>query len=203
MLIRYAVEDDPSEAVAIKLINQEKNNNCKVRELGGSGRGYPSIFKRLDEYNETSKDSGEPVIIFIDLDNIRCAPRLLGNLQKSHPIKDRQPPNKFQIRIAVREVESWLLADKQGMETYFGISQNAIHPSPEKLRDPKQELLNLIKGKAKAKFKRAMLPKGKGTIGTGYNDYLVDFINTVWDSTRACANADSLVRAIKRIKQLT
>ena len=202
MLIRYAVEDDPLEAVAIKLIKQEKGN-CDVRELGGSGRGCGPIFKRLDEYNETSKKSGEPVIVFIDLDSTLCAPRLLDNLQKSHPIKDRQPPNKFQIRIAVREVESWLLADKEGLETYFGISQKAIHPSPERLRDPKQELLNLIKGKAKAKFKRAMLPKGKGTIGTGYNDYLVDFINTVWDSTRACANADSLVRAIKRIKQLT
>ena len=202
MLIRYACEDAPSRAVAIKLINQEKNT-CDIRELGGSGSGCGPIFKRLDEYNETSKKSGEPVIVFIDLDNIRCAPRLLGNLQKSHPIKDRQPLNKFQIRIAVREVESWLLADKEGLETYFGISQKAIHPSPEKLSDPKQELLNLIKRNAKAKFKRAMLPKGKGTIGTGYNEYLVHFIDTVWDSTRACANANSLARAIERIKQLT
>ncbi len=203
MLIRYACEDAPSRAVAIKLINQKKDNNCEIRELGGSGSGCGPIFTRLDSYSNISKDSGEPVIIFIDLDNIRCAPRLLGNLQKSHPIKDRQPPNKFQIRIAVREVESWLLADKQGMETYFGISQKAIPPSPEKLSDPKQELLNLIKKNAKARFKREMLPKGKGNIGTGYNDYLVHFIDTVWDYKRACTNSDSLTRAIKRIKELT
>ncbi len=199
MLIRYACEDAPSRAVAIKLINQEKDNDCEIRELGGSGSGCGPIFALLNKYNEISKNVNSPVIVFIDLDNTPCAPRLLAD----HPIHNMQPPNKFQIRVAVREVESWLLADKQGMETYFGIPQNSIPHYPEQLDDPKQELLNLIKGKARAEFKREMLPKGKAKIGSKYNKHLTDFINTVWDSTRACANANSLARAIERIKQLT
>ncbi len=198
MLIRYACEDAPSRAVAIKLINQEKDN-CEIRELGGSGSGCGSIFARLDKYNEISKNVNSPVIVFIDLDNTPCAPRLLAD----HPIHNMQPPNKFQIRVAVREVESWLLADKQGMETYFGIPQNAITHDPEALPNPKQALLNLIKEKARAEFKREMLPKGKAKIGSKYNKHLTDFINTAWDSTRACANADSLDRAIKGIQKIT
>ncbi len=196
MQIYYAFEDSVSEAVAIKLIKQEKIG-CELKKLGTRGGGRSPILAHINKYNQMSKIS--PVILFIDLDKDECAPSLMVN----YPIRDKQPPNKLQVRIAVREVESWLLADKQGIEIYFGIPQNAIPHNPEELDDPKQELLNLIKGKSNADFKREMLPNGKVISGSEYNNYLTDFINTAWDSTRACANADSLDRAIKGIQQIT
>ncbi len=196
MLIYYVCEDAPLKAIAIELIKNEKIG-CSLQDIGTKHGGRSTILSRLKAYNQTSKKS--PVVVFIDLDKYECAPSLF----EKFPIKDRQPLERLQIRVAVREVESWLLADKQGMETYFGIPQNAIPHNPEELNDPKQKLFDLIKEKATTKRKRQMLREGNTKVGLEYNYYLVDFINTAWDSTRACANADSLVRAIKGIQKIT
>ena len=200
MLIFYAYEDAPLKAVAIKLIKQEKAE-CELAVLEPSGDGNSQIFNNLDVYRELSARISS-VILFIDLDNkpeTPCSPSLL----RAHPINNRQSPPQFQIRIAVRTVESWLLADKEGMEQYFGIPQDAIIDNPEELPNPKQVLLNLIKRNATKEVRHGMLPIDGARVGLEYNNYLTDFINTAWDSTRACANADSLVRAIKGIQKIT
>lgn len=68
--------------------------------------------------NELAKSY--PVVMLLDLDQ-GCAPELKskllqGNIQSRH----------FLMNISVDEAEAWLMADRQGFSSFFGIYVNAI-----------------------------------------------------------------------------
>jgi hypothetical protein len=72
-----------------------------------NGKGF--ILNRLPNWNQAARYS--PWFVLVDLDREPCAPQV---------IKDRLPsPNALmRFRIAVREVESWLMADRPVIERF-------------------------------------------------------------------------------------
>jgi hypothetical protein len=110
-------------------------------------------------------------------------------------------PASLVFRIAVREVESWVLADHLAMRELVG-KKGVLPRQPDALPDPKQALLGL--GKFAPKSVRDDLIKtidGQLRQGVGYNARLVHWINTVWKPERAAEHSPSLAQARVRLQE--
>ena len=109
--IGAAVEGAPDEAVA--LIDHSGGRIGKV--YGKSGK--PHLQKKIAGYNDAARYG--PWFVLVDLDNdADCAP----------PLRDAWlPAPGLCFRIAVHEVEAWLMAD------------------PESLDDPKGEIWRVVR----------------------------------------------------------
>lgn len=108
-------------------------------------------------------------------------------------------PDGFIFRIAVHEIESWILADKDGLARYLSISPDNLPDNSDAIADPKQFLLNLVAAKCRRKRFREMLPLKGQKIGIGYNPVLSDFVDNCWDIDRAILRSASLKRAMEKI----
>jgi len=137
--------------------------------------------------------------ILTDLDTIACSPELIRqwfNLHNAQP----QPPKNLLFRIAEREVESWLIADRNGLPRFLGISVTHFDKSPDQLSDPKQHLLNILR-KGRKKIHKQMLPTGVAHVGPEYNHQLCQFVRNNWNIATAVEVSPSLRRAMNAINQ--
>jgi len=191
--MELVVEDELSEAVLKKTIWA-----CAPTVQIGTTRitsGYGQIKKNLKAFNSLARI--RPVVILTDQDVAECAPALIHDWFANITI---EPGLKF--RVATREVESWVMADRAQFAGFLGIHTNLVPAYPDQLDDPKKTLLQLAAG-ASSRLRKALLPTGRtATIGPGYNDVLSEFVLATWNPTRAEANSDSLARAIAAIKHI-
>jgi hypothetical protein len=192
-------EDDLQGVIVKKIINQI-NRNIELypiysnRAKGPSGIGY--IRSKWKGFYSAS--SGSPYILLLDLDNIECAPTLRSEL--GVPANNRN----FIFHIAVREIETWILSDTKNFLTYFRLPINILHKFPhdlEKISDPKQFLISIMRYSKKRDYIRAIVPELESTaqVGKYYNSYLIDFIQKHWDLKNAQDKSDSLQRFIKEL----
>src|SRR5690606_24853236 len=101
-----AVEGLVDEAVLRRLI-REAGMQC-VAVYGKEGKPY--LIEQLPKYNNAARYA--PWCILIDLDrDAGCAPEFIDRI-----LPDRAPG--MVARVAVREVESWLLADRVNMAKF-------------------------------------------------------------------------------------
>jgi hypothetical protein len=189
--VNLAVEDAVSEAVLRKMIEQCAGalevHVCYQRQ----GQGY--LKRNIGGFNSAAKIT--PFIVLTDLDTIECAPFLIMEWLPHGTHRN------LLLRVAVREVESWLLANRVGFAGYLGISEALIPFDVERIPDPKQFLIGLAKRSKKRQIREAIVPKiGSGAVqGPDYNGALVDFAGHFWDIAEATSNARSLARAIERV----
>jgi hypothetical protein len=194
LLVNIATEDELSEAVAVRLINRAFGNGRIGNRLGLKGNGY--LIKKLPSLRQMA--NREPVLVLTDLDDTECAPNLLKKWLGGQAL-----PDNLLLRVAVRETEAWLLADRVGMANLLGISPNKIPLNPESLPDPKRFLLQLAH-KAKREV-RSELIATKGAVasqGLGYNRLLSSFVKSDWQLDDATNNSESLSKAVIRLRQL-
>lgn len=192
--IALATEDSLSEDVGRKLIAEAASDFDITLSLRKGGNGY--LKTNIAKFLEISQQI--PLLLITDLDTETCAPKLRGDW-----LGKRQAPKKFLFRVAVREIESWLLADHAAMQKFLGISLAKMPLKPDSLSDPKQALLNLAGGAGRDI--RGDLLAAKGAIasqGLGYNNRLGLFVREMWSPARAAARSDSLARTRQRLKQL-
>lgn len=187
--LNLVFEDQISEFVMIKLA--EKTDKFFISNSYSEG-GFGYIKKNIRGFNEASK--GCPFFVLTDLDNGDCAPALISDWLKD-------PPHANLIfRVAIREVEAWLLADIEGFSKYTGISKVNFHSTPEDLPDPKAALLQLIKRCRKRDIREDILPKDEfAKVGPNYNDRLSEFVIKHWNISRALKRSDSLKRAMQHL----
>lgn len=187
-----AVEDELSQVVGEKLLSEQGLTVTQL--LGKCGNGY--LESRVDNFCQIARHL--PVVIITDLDRLPCPVALLERWLGNH-----RPPRDLMLRVAVREIEAWLLADRESFAELLDIPVARIPFAPETLNDPKRELLALA-GRASRRIKDELVVK-KGTVasqGIGYNRVLCDHVRTVWDPARAAACAPSLARARQRFGEL-
>ena len=127
--IGAAVEGAPDEAVA--LIDHSGGRIGKV--YGKSGK--PHLQKKIAGYNDAARYG--PWFVLVDLDNdADCAP----------PLRDAWlPAPGLCFRIAVHEVEAWLMADPETLASYLDVPWNRITGDPESLDDPKGEIWRVVR----------------------------------------------------------
>jgi len=189
--IDLAVEDALSEAVARKLLESCEQPFAVGTIYNRGGYGY--LRRTIGGWNSAAK--GKPFLVLTDLDDKPCTSALIGDW-----LKVPMHPNLF-FRLAIREVEAWLLADAEGLSQYLAIRRNLIPEDPEDLPDPKQTLLTLAGQSRRKQIREDIVPKKGSTaqIGPGYNLSLGEFVRTHWNVGAAASKAQSLRRALHRL----
>lgn len=188
--ITVVYEDDPSLAV-IERICQTRNDDIRIASRIPC-RGNQRIRKQIIAYNSAVK-YGNAYFILTDLDRKPCAPTLIQEWFGSVAIAPR-----LLFRVAVHEVESWVLADREGTADFLGVSIKKLPFQPDELPDPKQFLINLAR-KSNRQIKQALVPIDDSAIqGPGYVESMSSFIQNNWSLERALDNSPSLSRALKQ-----
>lgn len=157
--------------------------------------GVTKLVKALPRYVEQSRYV-QPVLCVADTDG-SCAVTLLG---KWLP---RGAPEHFVLRLAVSEVESWILADRSALADHFKIPSARIPTLPDELADPKRELLHLARRSGRRLIRQEVVSaQDASKPGPGYNLHLRDFVARHWDAGRAAGYSPSLARALARVAAL-
>lgn len=187
--VNLVVEDSLSEAVVQAILRQTpyRAGVC----LGKKGAGF--IKQRISGFNKAARLS--PYIVLTDLDNAECPATLI----RSWLPEARSPYLVF--RIAVKEIEAWVLADRKMFANFLGVQQELIAINVEEIRDPKQELMKIV-GKSKNRELRDAIVPPQGSTrkqGPDYNGRLISFVENFWSAARASKNAPSLKSMIQRI----
>lgn len=191
-----AVEDQLSEAVALRVLEESGRAIASMTPIQGGGFG--KLKKKLPEFIRLAPNC--PVLLLTDLDDHPCPSGLISAWSNQKPL-----PPALLFRVVVREIEAWILADRNGFAAFSGVPLSRIPETPETLPDPKQELLELVKQHGQKDFRKALLPdKGvQARVGLGYNTTLTQFVRAGWNLKRAAANAPSLERAWSRVRTLS
>jgi hypothetical protein len=194
--IALATEDALSEAVAIALLQQSGREYRIWQRLRRKGFGY--LKSKAHAFNQMAF-SGLPVLLLTDLDRHPCAPALRRDWLPG-PISER-----LLFRVAVREVESWLIADPEGLAGFLGISRAKIPLAPDQLPEAKGSLLSLVKTSRKRALRSEILPAPGSTapVGLGYNLQWSRFVRDHWSPRRAAERSPSLQHARLRIREFS
>ncbi|MBN3854652.1 DUF4276 family protein [Paraburkholderia sp. Ac-20340] len=193
--MKYAVlatEDQLSEEVGFRLL-KEVGFEASVC-LRKNGNGY--LQKRIPNLCEMAIQ--QPVLLLTDLDRLACPTQLIANW-----IGARAKPSELIFRVVVRTIESWLLADHEGMRRLLGPRTPKLPSTPDELQEPKQTLLGLANRGTRAM--REDLVANNGAIasqGIGYNAVLSTWIRDDWAPARAATRSPSLERARLRLGEL-
>lgn len=190
--IAIATEDELSEAIALRLIEELEVPCYVTQKLRKGGFGY--LRSRMDSWRQMAEH--QVMLVLTDLDRVVCPVALREDWAGLAPL----PPGLL-LRVAVREVEAWVLADHQAVRELVG-AKGTIPPCPDELPDPKQALLKLAKGAPKKLRDDLLRIDSSGALaqGLGYNARLVDWVRTVWSPARAAERSPSLARARKRLR---
>jgi hypothetical protein len=192
--VHLATEDALSEAVGLKLIATFLPRFEVNLTLGKKGNGQ--LKAKIRSYCDIARRI--PFLLITDLDATACAPALISSW-----LGTITPPENFLFRVAVREVEGWLLADHISMRLLLGNRVN-VPRDPDSIRDPKECLLHLARSAPRAvKSDLVAEPGAIASQGLGYNQRLCHYVNSSWCPTRAAERSDSLSRMIRRLEELT
>ena len=106
------------------------------------------------------------------------------------------------FRVAVREVESWLLADRENLSRFLGIAEASIPMDSDRLADPKATLVELARKSRSKETRDRIVPRRGSTAkqGPDYNGCLGLFVSNSWDTAAAKAGSPSLARTINRLR---
>jgi hypothetical protein len=185
------VEDRLSEAVSTKILEGVGINISQ--RLGLRGKGY--LQSKAQSLNQTAK--GFPVFMLTDQDSpSQCPPQRIQAWIKG----ERHP--KFFLRVAVMEVESWIMADRRGFADFLSIPLNRIPEDTDVIPQPKEFLLSLARVSRKASLRQEIVPPPGATsrVGPGYNSRLGEFAHTHWNINLAASVSVSLQRTLARLR---
>ncbi len=184
-----AVEDEPSAALARRLVRTYRKDVALSRVI--VARGYGKLRVQAPSYNAASLHT--PFFLLTDLDRARCAPGLVEEWLEGRP-----RGASFLFRVAVREVEAWLLADQAGIAKLLGIETILVPTDVEGLQDPKRALVDLARHSSIRDLRRGLVPAEGSTakVGPSYVDLVADFAEKRWNPEKARRAAPSLDAAI-------
>ena len=186
-----------SESVAKRLLLEYAPIFQEIQTEGLTG--YGELKARFSSFNMIARYR-EPVLLITDLDNPKSCPTGLIT-EWSHGF-EIEPDLLF--RVAIVEIETWLLADRTGFSRWLEVSDTLIQRHPENITHPKEALVRLAGRSANRSLRESIVPPPGGTrsVGAGYNDCLGEFAAQYWDPEAARLYSPSLNRAIIRIGEL-
>ncbi|MEC5214728.1 hypothetical protein RCH06_003297 [Polaromonas sp. CG_9.5] len=193
-LLALGTEDELSEAMGKRLLKEAGYALEPSPVLRGDGFGY--LRSKMDSWCQMA--ARKPVLLLTDLDMKACPMAVRNDWMGA-----RKPPENLVLRIVVREIESWVLADHDALRTLIG-NRGTLPPDPDALADPKEYLLRLIAKQAPRHIREDLVAE-KGAIasqGIGYNAHFGEWVRTQWSPARAADRSQSLRRARIRIGEL-
>ncbi len=192
-LVALATEDALSEAIGQRLLLELPVVVTLNLLLRKNGFGY--LRSGMPKWRELAKR--QVVLIITDLDRLNCPQKLVEGWLGNQPA-----PENLLLRVAVREVESWVLADHEALRKLLG-SKGKLPAAPDTLPDPKSHLLALAHSASRSV--REDLVQQNGSVasqGIGYNNRLTAWVHSEWCPERASQRSPSLQRARMRLREL-
>lgn len=192
MTVSLVVEGDSDLPVARKLITDARLEAWL--ELDCAGKSY--LDRHLPSYNNAAK--GSPWFVLRDLDNdAPCASAFLKGL-------NFEVSKWMCFRLAVRELEAWLLADSKGFSRFFEVREDLIPRDPDLERDPTLTIVDLARKSRSSRVRSGMAP-ARGScaqVGELYEAMIIEFGTRQWSLARAAQHSESLRRARRALRQL-
>ena len=185
------VEGETDERVITALMRAAGWSDSEFSFKRANGKGV--IDRDIKKYWQAARV--HPRVIFRDLDRDGegCPVTLRAELVERTP---GESPDLL-IRIVDQCIESWILADREGVAEFCGRSVASVTPPPS---HHKRYLLRMMKD---AKLKDAVEQKGKElAFGPAYAVHLQRLMTRHWSIERAATESDSLRRALERLTDL-
>lgn len=158
--------------------------------------GKTKLDPLLEKYSKAAVHL--PWLVIRDLDHdATCAAALVQRLLP-------HPAHLLSLRIAVRSMEAWLLADLDGMAGFLRVSKGKFPLHPEQLASPKDELVRLARLSPKKGLRDEMVPR-PGTsrrVGPGYESRVIEFATNQYRLKRALPRSPSLRGALASLQRL-
>lgn len=190
-----AVEGDVDEIVLRRLVEHAGGTPGPVH--GKNGKAH--LLQRLSGYNQAAYQA--PWLVLVDLDDdAECAPPYRASCLP-------QPAPYMCFRIVVREVEAWLLADRDRLAQFLSVNVSRIPLNPEEIDEPKRTMVQLASLSRRRGIREDMVPRPEGgrDVGPGYTGRLIEFVmNTQqgWRPTVAARSSNSLMRCVRDLGDL-
>ena len=190
-IVNIGVEGDLDEVVLKQML---KYARIEVAHVYGK-RGKDDLRENIKRYNQAAQHG--KWVILVDLNHdAECPPPFISSW-----LPARSPG--LQLRIAVRAVEAWLLADRNEMARFLGVPGHRIPTYPEAEENPKATLIKIARRSKRKVIREDIVPSVNTTAiqGPGYTTRLIEFTRTRWDPERASLNAPNLKRSINSLLQ--
>jgi hypothetical protein len=187
--ISGAVEGIVDEAVVRTLLGHVGREAGTIYVQGGK----PRLLAKLGGFNAAARFS--PWVVLVDLNgDAACAPDFVTETIPA-------PSVHMIFRVAVRQVEAWLMADRERLARYLRVSQARVPNDPEAEVDAKQTMVNVARASRDRRVRQDMVPTPGGGRKTGpnYAGRLIEFATQRWRPDVAAARADSLNRCMRRL----
>lgn len=192
-VVYLAVEGYTDVAVAERLIDMLGLEPGRAIDAGGKSRLDP----RIPGLNRSG--SRLNWLILRDLDHDEpCAAALIERLA------GRRLQPRVSLRVPIRAIESWMLADTDGFSQEFSVPPHHLPDRPDELDDPKRRLINVCRRSRRAEIRKAMIPRADSgrTVGPEYAARISAFARRNWAPERAAARSASLARTLAALRGL-
>jgi hypothetical protein len=196
VFFRAVVEGDTDEAVALRLLE-----HVAVSVDATYGRnGKQWIREKMSGFLNAANYS--PWLVIVDLDtDADCAPPVVPSWVPS------PPPKLLCFRIAVKEIEAWLLSDGETLASFLSIAQSRVPSDPESHPDPKETMVSIARRSRRRAIREDMCPRpGSGrSVGPAYASRLIEYASTLWRPGVAAEVSLSLrktITCIERVRDL-
>jgi len=189
--INLIFEDNLSGSVLRKLVANSRQDY--LIGLSYYSRGFGWIKKRINGFNNAAK--GMPYLVLTDLDRCECPPVLIRDWLTG--AKHRN----LIFRVAVRQVESWLLGCREDFSQYLGVKTGLIPSNVDEISDAKRFVINLARRSRRRQLRLDIVPEEGSTakVGPGYNVRLIYFVENLWDPDIAKHHSLSLLKTIEAL----
>ena len=198
------VEDRLSEAVLRRLL-AEAPGKLRVGAVHPvrktwevePGGGYGYIKKSLAAFNVRARS--KPMVVLVDADDRSCPPETISDW-----LGGARRHSELVVRVAMREVEAWLLADRAGISDFLGVKESCLPRDTERIRDPKRYVVRLAARSRRREVREDLAPaRGtKATTGPYFTRALSGFAGSLWDLAAAESENASLRRARAALAKL-
>jgi hypothetical protein len=167
---------------------------------GKQGASY--LRRTIRAFNRSA--AGAAYLVLTDLDRTDCAPDLIENWFgcRIAEYPNRCHPNML-FRVAVRETEAWVMADRDRFARFLGIRVNSVPHRLDEVGDPKRLLLDLARRCRSRELRNDIVPRpgDRRIVGPDYTGRLAGFIASSWRAEAAQTHSNSLFKAFDALKR--
>lgn len=192
MIFQAAVEGELDDAVLRRIA---LHVGAQVGTVYGK-EGKPQLRGRINGYNAAAH--WHPWAVLVDLDESHSCP---GDLRADW-LPNEAPLMCF--RVAVRQIEAWLLADSEESAAFLGVKRALIPKDPDEESNAKRRMVHLAENSRWRRIREAVAPApGSGrSVGPLYNATLRNFVTERWRPEVAATRSDSLQRSLAALEAL-
>lgn len=193
-IVTAAVEGDIDEAVVTKILEHLRleRGPCHI------GRGRGKLLQRLPSYNAAAQF--QPWFVLMDLDaglTGRCAADFLNEHL-------RNPSPHMFCRLAVQQVEAWLLGDSDSLAAFLSTPLSAIPRNPDECSNAKDAMVAIGQRSRRKATREGMVPRPASgrSVGPEYSGLMIEYALWHWRPAEAQQRSASLDRCLRRLADL-